>query len=111
MADESTPRPWIASDDLNSGGGCNIFLVSHPTIRVCHTAAVNSPVMLKKHAPIKPDEAAANAALIVRAVNRDHLFSELTRLIRDAIERGGCGSSMWLEDARAVLKKVGTGHG
>ena len=53
------------------------------------------------------DEAMANAALIVRAVNRDHLFSELTRLIRNAIERGGCGSSMWLEVARAVLKKVG----
>ena len=43
------------------------------------------------------------AGLLAALEARDAKIGQLRQLIGDALERGGCGSSMWAEDATAAL--------
>ena len=58
-----------------------------------------------------------NAALIVRAVNRDHLFGELVKLLQEimhsrAADYAEANHPGWFADATALLAKVKeAGHG
>ena len=61
----ATKRPWIIKDIYN------IFRADGRRL-VCTTGGYSSNV----NAEAVDDENRANAALIVRAVNRDHLFDE-----------------------------------
>ncbi len=64
--DNSTPRPWKLGSD---------------TAKVRERFIVDSNNRIIVYLDGSIEEAKANAKLIVRAVNRDHVFEELIRII------------------------------
>lgn len=104
---QHTPGPYMATEDENCGGGSNINLVDHPTIRIGHTAAVNSPIMLKGHAPISAEEAQATACLFAAA---PRLLAELKAFVnrwgKYPKKPTGADLQIYLDNARAAIAEA-----
>ncbi len=109
MADKSTPTPWILGSDGIKPAEKTPFW---PTIAVMCEPGFTAMI------PAETQE--ANAALIVRAVNRDHLFGELVEALEDiAAHWNGSETQTAMSDAclhnveiaRAALAKVEASDG
>lgn len=103
--EQATRRPWRWEDRPQLEGE-NIIFHEHVLLR-----NDDEPVLYHSAGwKIEP----ANAALIVRAVNRDHLFERMVEALRrivDAVDseahRGYCkNTACRLCEARAILKQL-----
>lgn len=105
---EATPRPWRVEDDTTLiWGACNpddnsTYGMGYP-VATAHTQLGAGSPFRRTH---KEDEASANAALIVRAVNH---FDEVVEVLRQARE---FINPDWpvADDIDALLSKLEDSH-
>ena len=99
MGDKSTPTPW------------KVFTTPDGT-KVVGIGELTGEGVADAGFGIWRDgaEAMANAALIVKAVNRDHLFDELVEALEEAAEAINAYQQPALQKVSAVLTKVNS-HG
>ena len=118
MADKHTPPPWRFEDGQpndhgpDGGGGFTILMGQRQRTgsgRFIHIIGYAADVYREDG---EWSEAEANAAVIVRAVNRDHLFGELVEALEEISHYSAAslrlGENLNAIDriVRAVLAKV-----
>ena len=114
MTDKHTPTPWFVNSGMRPP---RIYAVADHTITICDMAGWHVEHWAERD---------ANTALIVRAVNRDHLFGELVTALEALLDEtvdalvstfgdGPPGDKLADEPvirrARAVLAKVEASDG
>lgn len=120
MGDKSTLRPWYVHLPREADGGCRLIRTEKGrTHGAYHGTEIAYTVGLRDDEADKD-----NAALIVRAVNRDHLFGELVEALETLLSEtvtmvtkhfaqtrpGMIEDVPSITAARAVLAKVEAPH-
>lgn len=111
-----TDAPWALGEE-NVGGGFNIYAGN---LRIAHTS-IQARVTKPDTRPIGEDEAKANAAFIVKAVNSyEPMLDALKKLTAEMVGIGGfgpeirelVGNTNWavltqrVQEARAAIAKA-----